>query len=76
MRDAELLNWIDQNAPLAKLCDRGGWPDGATLRMDICSKTDREWIADIYFEEVLQEMSECDPTRTERCGQFAIRFDA
>jgi len=29
-------------------------------------------IADIYFEEVIQEMSECTPTRNVRCGQFSL----
>ncbi|MDQ7010957.1 MAG: hypothetical protein Q9M29_03970 [Mariprofundaceae bacterium] len=75
MNHDELLRWIDEHAGLARLCERGGWPDGATLRMENCSKTDREWVVDICFEEVLQEMSECDSTRTERCGKFAIQFD-
>lgn len=73
--EAELLAWIGRQAPLVRLCQRGGWPDGSTLRMEVCSKKDGEWIADICFDEVVQEMSECDPTRTERCGKFAIRFD-
>ena len=72
----ELLNWINTHAPLTQLCERGGWPDDSTLRMEICSKAGKEWIADIYFAEAIQEISECDPTRTERCGQFAIHFDA
>jgi len=76
MKHDDLLHWIDAHADLVRLCERGGWPDGTTLRMEVCSKADREWVADIYFEEVLQEMSECDPTRTERCGKFVICFDA
>jgi len=72
----DLIGWIDRQAPLAVLCERSGWPDGATLRLKVCSKKDREWIVDIWFVEVIQEMSECDSTRTERCGRFAIRFDA
>jgi len=70
------MDWINEHASLALLCERGGWPDASTLRMEICSKTDEEWIADIYFIEAIQEISECNPTCTERCGQFAIRFDA
>jgi len=76
MRHDELLQWINEHGDLARLCERDGWPDGETLHMEICSKADDEWVADIYFEEVLQEMSECDSTRTERCGKFVIRFNA
>jgi len=71
-----LLEWVDKNARLEKLCQRGGWPDGETLRIEVCSRTGSEMIADIYFEEVIQEMSECVPCRDVRCGQFAITFDA
>lgn len=74
--EAELSAWIGRQAPLVQLCQRGGWPDTATLRVDVRNKVDGEWIADVYFDEVVQEMSECDPVRTERCGRFVIRFDA
>lgn len=72
----ELIAWVDKHAGIEKLCQRGGWPDGSTLRIDVCNKSGREWIVDIYFEEVIQEMSECEPTRDERCGQFELSFDA
>lgn len=71
----DLITWIDRHAPLAALCERSGWPDGSTLRMKACSRESQEWIVDISFIEVIQEMSECDPTRIERCGRFVIRFD-
>jgi hypothetical protein len=60
----------------AKLCAPGGRPDAVTLSMEICSKTDREWIVDICFDEGIHEISECEPTQDERCGKFTIRFDA
>ncbi len=72
----EVIAWVDKHAGLEKLCQRGGWPDGASLRIDVCSRSEHEWIVDIYFEEVLQEMSECEPTREERYGQFSLTFDA
>jgi len=68
----ELMGWVDKHAGLEKLCERGGWPDGETLQIDVCSQSGGEMIADIYFEEVIQEMSECTPTRNVRCGQFSL----
>jgi len=44
------------------------WPDGASLRIDVCSRSGNEMIADIYFEEVVQEMSECTPTHNVCCS--------
>jgi len=70
-----LLAWVDTHAGLERLCQRGGWPDGETLRIDVCKKEASEWMVDIYFEEVIQEMSECAPCRDVRCGQFIITFD-
>lgn len=48
MQHDNRLSWLDAHADFAKLCVRGGWPDGATLRRDVRSKKDREWIADNY----------------------------
>jgi len=76
MNEQTLIKWIDQHAPLLDLCERGGWPDGTTLRMDICSHTAKEWLVDIFFIEAIQEISECAPLRSERCGKFVISFNA
>jgi len=76
VNEQALIKWIDQHAPLLELCERGGWPDATTLRMDVCSRTDNEWLVDIFFIEAIQEISECDPLRSERCGKFAISFNA
>jgi len=70
----ELIAWVDKHAGLEKLCERGGWPDGETLRIDVCSQSGNEMIADIYFIEALREISVCEPVREERCGQFALTF--
>jgi len=76
MRRDKLIAWIDQHVELARHCERGGWPDGSTLSMNICSQKGPEWIVNLCFVEVIQEMSECEPTRTKRCGKFVIRFDS
>ncbi|MDQ6971683.1 MAG: hypothetical protein Q9M30_03460 [Mariprofundaceae bacterium] len=73
---SELLEWVDTHAHLEQLSQRGGWPDGASLRIEVCSRSDSEMIADIYFDEVVREISVCDPVRDTRCGQFAIALDA
>jgi len=72
----ELIGWVDKHAGLEKLCERGGWPDGATLRMDVCSREGDEMIANVFFIEAVREISVCEPVREERCGKFAIIFDA
>jgi len=72
MTEAGLLAWIDANAGLEKLCLRGGWPDASTLRIEPVRQQGNEHIVDVYFTEAVREMSECDPVREERCGQFAL----
>ena len=47
----ELMVWVDKHAGLEKLCARGGWPDGATLRIDVRSKIGNEMIADISMRK-------------------------
>ena len=73
--DADLLAWVDANAGLEKLCRRAGWPDPTTIRIEPVGQKGGEQIVDIYFTEAVREMSECDPVREERCGQFALTFD-
>lgn len=72
MTHTEIMEWIRLHAPLPQLCRIGGWPDDTTLRMEVRKRSGREWIVDLYCDEVIQEMSECTPTRTERCGQFSL----
>jgi len=71
----ELLAWVNKNAGLEKLCQRGGWPDGASLRIDVCSREGNEVIANVFFIEAVREISVCEPVREERCGKFALTFD-
>ena len=59
----DLLVWVDKHAGLEKLCQRGGWPDGATLRIDVCSREGSEMIANIFFIEAVREISVCEPAR-------------
>lgn len=72
----ELLAWVDEHAGLQRLCQRGGWPDPTTIRIERIEQKDDEHVVDIYFTEAVREMSECDPVREERCGQFAITLGA
>lgn len=71
----ELLDWVDANAGLERLCRRGGWPDPATIRIEPVGRKGNEHIVDVYFTEAVREMSECDPVREERCGQFALTLN-
>lgn len=73
--DADLIAWVDTNAHLEQLCQRGGWPDASTIRIEPVGQKGDEHIVDIYFTEAVREMSECDPVREERCGQFALTLD-
>ena len=71
-----LSAWVDKHAGLEKLCQRDGWPDGATLRIDVCSREGNEMIANIFFIEAVREISVCEPVHEERCGKFALIFDS
>lgn len=72
----ETIAWIKHHAPLTELCQFGGWPDDTRLAVEVCSRTPAEWIVNISFVETIMEISECDVTERERCGQYAVAFDA
>jgi hypothetical protein len=72
---AETIVWIRRHAPLADLCMFGGWPDDSQLRVEVCSREPHQWIVTISFVETIMEISECDVTEHERCGQYAVSFD-
>ena len=71
----EVTEWIRRHASLTDLCQFGGWPDDSRLQIEICSRTPGEWIINISFVETIMEISECDVTERERCGQYAVSFD-
>ena len=73
---APALDWIRRPAPLTELCRFGGWPDDSSLTVELYRRTPRQWIVNICFDETIMEISECDVTRRQRCGQFAVSFDA
>jgi hypothetical protein len=73
---SEIIAWIRRHAPLTELCQFGGWPDDAGLTVEVCSRTPHEWIVNIAFDETIMEISECDVTRRQRCGQYAVDLDA
>jgi len=69
------IAWIKRHAPLTELCQFGGWPDDTRLQVEVCSRTPEEWIVNIRFDKTIMEISECDITERERCGQYAVSFD-
>ena len=71
----ETIAWIRRHAPLTELCRFGGWPDDARLKVEVCSRAAQEWIVNITFVEAIMEISECDVTERERCGQYSVSFD-
>ena len=71
----QAVDWIRKHAPVTELCQFGGWPDDAGMRVELSSSTPRRWIVNLYFDEVIMEISECDVTRRERCGQYALELD-
>jgi len=76
MEETELIEWLRRKAPLEQLCEVGGWPDDSQLHIDICSQSENKWLIRISFNEHIQEISECEPSVYERCGKFAVHFDA
>ena len=75
MNEASVVKWIRQHAPLEAMCERGGWPDDAHLKVEIRAKLKDHWIVDIETIESSMEISECDVTETPRCGEFRVVFD-
>lgn len=69
------IAWIRRHAPVLELCQFGGWPDDAGMRVELCRREPRRWIVNIFFDEAIMEISECDVTRRERCGQCAVDLD-
>lgn len=69
------LDWIRKHASLTELCRFGGWPDDTGMRVELSRREPRRWIVNLYFDEVIMEISECDVTRRERCGQYAVDVD-
>lgn len=73
---ADAIDWIRRHAPLTELCQFGGWPDDASLGVALCRREPGAWIVNIFFDETIMEISECDVTRRPRCGQYAVDLDA
>jgi hypothetical protein len=71
----EAMVWMRQHAPFKELCQFGGWPDDVGLRVELCRRESRRWIVNIFFDETIMEISECDVTRRERCGKCAVDLD-
>jgi|GEM_PF-3559208 len=71
----EIIAWIKRHAPLTELCQFGGWPNDSQLKVEVCNRTPEEWVVNMIFVETIMEISECDITERERCGQYAISFD-
>lgn len=76
MEQQQVIGWIREHAPLADLCEHGGWPDAARLNIEVRSRSDREWIVDIDFTESTMEISECDIREAIHGGKFAVALDA
>jgi hypothetical protein len=72
---AEVLDWIRRHAPLTELCQIGGWPDDVGMRVVLSRREPQRWIVNLYFDEVIMEISECEVNRCERCGQYAVDLD-
>lgn len=73
--EKDILSWIHAHLPATQLCEAGGWPDSEHARIEICSRSDREWIVNVSMTESIMEISECDVAEYNRYGKFSVSLD-
>jgi len=60
---------------LVELCDRNGWPDPDTLRVEVVERKPDHVLCNVRFEEVVVETSGADAERIDRWGQCLLHLD-
>lgn len=71
--ERELTNWLIQHAPLVSMCEAGGWPDLEHMNIKTVHQDRTSLRIIIDFNEYIQDISECNPSIYNRCGEFAIQ---
>lgn len=73
--ERDLIDWIRDHSSLEKLCAAGGWPDVEHAEIEVCSRSEQEWIVNISTTESVMEISECNVSEYSRCGKYAVSLD-
>ncbi|MDO9372467.1 MAG: hypothetical protein Q7U07_07765 [Gammaproteobacteria bacterium] len=76
MNQTSLQEFFSGTAALAPLCTQNGWPDPASMRIELLEEDDRQALCAVRFDEVIMEGSGCEAGRVACWGRFRVRLDA
>lgn len=75
MNHASINAYFSSSADIARLCTQNGWPDPASMHIDLLQQTDTEIVCAVRFDEVIMEGSGCEAGRIACWGQFRLHLD-
>lgn len=75
MDHARVSAYFSGSAEIARLCTQNGWPDPASMHIDLLEETDTEIVCAVRFDEVIMEGSGCEAGRVACWGRFRLQLD-
>lgn len=72
MDHARLKTFFSSSPELARLCTQNGWPDPASMHIDLLEETDTYVVCAVNFDEVIMEGSGCEAGRVACWGRFRL----
>ncbi len=76
MDSDSLLNFFACTADLTAVCTQNGWPDPASLHVEILEQRPGELLCAVAFEEVIMEGSGCCAGRIGCWGRYRVELNA
>ncbi|MDA1106855.1 MAG: hypothetical protein O2845_00415 [Proteobacteria bacterium] len=76
MDQTSLQEFFSASSGLAQLCTQNGWPDPASMRIELLEEDDEQALCAVRFDEVIMEGSGCEAGRVACWGRFRVRLDA
>ncbi|MDP1708915.1 MAG: hypothetical protein Q8L89_07630 [Gammaproteobacteria bacterium] len=75
MSHARVSAYFSSSAEIARLCTQNGWPDPASMRVEVLEETPAQIVCAVTFDEVIMEGSGCEAARVACWGRFHLRLD-
>lgn len=76
MDQTSLQEFFSGTAALAPLCTQNGWPDPASMHIELLEEDGKQALCAVRFDEVIMEGSGCEAGRVACWGRFRVRLDA
>ena len=76
MDQTSLQEFFSACSGITQLCAQNGWPDPASMRIEVLEEDDRQVLCAVKFDEVIMEGSGCEAGRVACWGRFRVRLDA